>query len=96
LTGAVTDGEEQVGRVGGLDDAGPVELDRLVAEVVEQALARAEQHRREAQPELVDEPGGQVLLYDVGAAADCCQGGPRRRRKLIGGIESWLRTTLTD
>jgi hypothetical protein len=47
-----------------------LQFDRLVAEVVEQPPARAEQYRRQVQPEFVDEAGGQVLLDDVGAAAD--------------------------
>ena len=71
LSGAsAADGEEQVGRVGRLDHPGAFEFDRLVTEVVEQPLARTEHHRRDVQPDLVDESCGQVLLDDVGAAAD--------------------------
>jgi hypothetical protein len=39
---SVADGVEQVGRVGRLDDAGLLEFDHLVAEVVEQPFAGAE------------------------------------------------------
>jgi hypothetical protein len=46
------------------------EFDGLIAEVVEQSLARTEKHRREVQWEFVDESCGQVLLDDTGAAAD--------------------------
>jgi hypothetical protein len=44
------------------------ELD--VAEVVERALAAAEQGRDDVELELVDQPGGEVLTQDAGAAPD--------------------------
>jgi hypothetical protein len=49
-------------------DVEPLEVD--VRDVVEQPLARAEHHRREVQPQLVDVPRGQVLAQGLRAARD--------------------------
>src|SRR5215203_5400437 len=54
-----------VGRVQDLDG-----YQARVADVVEQALARAEQHRGDVEDELVDDSGGQRLAHRRGAAGD--------------------------
>jgi hypothetical protein len=51
-------GEEQVRRMRRLDDASAFQLDRLVAEIAETPLARAQQHGADVQPQLIDRPGG--------------------------------------
>ena len=53
---------------GGRDDAVELQLGRF--ELVEQANATAEENRNEVELELVEEPGAEVLLDDVGAARD--------------------------
>jgi hypothetical protein len=45
-------------------------LDLEVADVLEQPLAVPEQDRDEVQLELVDQPGGQVLLDHAGASSE--------------------------
>ena len=56
------------------DEAGAADrLERLegeVADAVEQPLAGAQHHRHEVQPQLVDEPGREVLARDRGAAGE--------------------------
>ena len=53
-----------------MGDAGRLDrahlLDLKVADVLEQPLAATEQDRDEVQLELVDQPGGKVLLDDAG------------------------------
>jgi len=39
-------------------------------DAVEEPLARAEDHRRDVQPQLVDQPRGQVLVHRRGPAGD--------------------------
>jgi hypothetical protein len=56
-------------RQGGLAHAGLLEVDRL-REAVEQALAAAEDHGRDDDRQLVDQPGGERLADHVGAAHD--------------------------
>src|SRR6266511_4971445 len=50
-----------------LGHPGRLQLDMVIAEVLEQAAAGAEQHRYEVHVDLVDEPGTDELLTDVAA-----------------------------
>ena len=50
------------------DDAGLLELD--APDVLEEPRAGAEQDRRDVDLELVEQPGAEVLLRDLGAARD--------------------------
>src|SRR4051812_25850549 len=59
-----------VGDARRLDGPYLLELDIAAAEVVEQARATTEQHGHDVQLELVEEPGGQVLVDDLGAAPE--------------------------
>ena len=43
-------------------------LDLQIADVLEQPLAVAEQDRRDMEPELIDQAGGEVLLDDAGSS----------------------------
>jgi len=57
-----------VGDAGRLDRAYLPELE--VADVLEQPLAVTEQDRDDVELELIDQPGGEVLLDDVGASSE--------------------------
>jgi hypothetical protein len=63
-----------VGNAGRLDRADLLDLE--VADVLEQPLAVPEQDRDEVQLERVDQPGGQVLLDQVGASCEQPSGPP--------------------
>jgi hypothetical protein len=79
------DGEEQVGCIGRLDDASPFKFDRLVAKVIEQPLTRTEQHRRQVQPEFVDQPGLPSSSYRHGRPmTQLCSCSPRSPRPRPG------------
>jgi hypothetical protein len=59
-----------VGDVGrGLDHPGGFELDPRRIEIVEQAHTTAQQHGHEVDVDIVEQPGVQVLLRDVGAVS---------------------------
>ena len=57
-----------MGYAGRLDR--PHLLEFEIAHVLEQPLAVTEQDRDDVELELIDQPGGEVLLYDVGVATD--------------------------
>src|SRR5436189_3343759 len=57
-----------VGDAGCLDRAHLLDLE--VADVLEQPLAVAEQDRRDVEPELIDQPRGEVLLDDTGPSTE--------------------------
>jgi hypothetical protein len=59
------DPEAQMDRRRGLDHLERLELDVLVAEVLEHAGAAAKEDRDEVDLELVDQPGGDELLADA-------------------------------
>jgi hypothetical protein len=64
---AVDDAVLDVGDAGRLDCA--CLLDVEVADVLQQPRAGTKQDRDQVQPELIDQPGGQVLLDDAGPPA---------------------------
>jgi hypothetical protein len=64
-----------VGDAGRLDRTHLLDLE--VADVLEQPVTVPEQDRDDVQPELIDQPGGQVLLDDAGAPPSSTSG--RRR-----------------
>ena len=77
-----------MGYAGRLDRARLLDLE--VADVLEQPLAVPEQDRDEVQLELVDQPGGQVLLDQVGASCEQRIGAARDFGSKRGGRNCYL------